>query len=252
MTRGGEKYDVIVIGSGPAGQKGAIQAAKAGCRVAMVEQAGDVGGECVRRGTIPSKSLRETAIQYLNLKRNSDWLEMQMPDAVPVAGLINRLHHVVGSHVVTMQDQLRRNGVVLHHGKGRLISPRQVEVLSLAGEKTTLSAEILLLATGSRPRQPPELPLDHEHVLDSDSILSMAYLPSSLTVLGAGVIACEYASSFAHLGVEVTIIDRGPRLVGVLDDQAALAGGEAVGLHDEREAEGCFLHEGTGVVDRAA
>ena len=116
-------------------------------------------------------------------------------------------------------DQLARNGVTFRHGRARLLSPHEVQLEAVDGACQTLLADTIVLATGSRPRSIPEIPIDHEHVLDSDSILSMIYLPRSLTMLGGGVIACEYAATFALLGVEVTLIDRAPRPLSFLDKE---------------------------------
>src|SRR5882757_8309632 len=124
---------------------------------------------------------------------------------------MTRLDQVVKANVAYLGRQLERNSIHLLHGRARFVSDRQLEVLSVDGRRRQLTAGAIFIATGSRPRTPPEIPVDHENILDSDSILSMLYLPGSLTVLGGGVIACEYASIFAHLGVKVTMIDRTPR-----------------------------------------
>jgi NAD(P) transhydrogenase len=210
-------FDVLVIGSGPAGQKAAVQSVKAGRRVAMVEQEATVGGMCVHRGTIPSKTLRESALQLSRLRRSAAMLDFTLKPGLEVASLMQRLDQVVTAHVAYMGRQMARNGVNLFHGRARFLSDRMVEVLALDGSARRLTAETIFIATGSRPRTPAEIPVDHENVLDSDSILSMLYLPASLTVLGGGVIACEYATIFAHLGVEVTMIDRADRPLKFMD-----------------------------------
>ena len=204
-------FDMLVIGSGPAGQKAAIQAVKAGRRVAVIEQELGVGGMCVHRGTIPSKTLRESALQLSRLRRSAALLDFTLKPDLEVAALMTRLDEVVSAHVGYMGRQLERNGIRVYHGRARFVSPREIEVLSVDGMTRRLSGGTIIIATGSRPRTPPEIPVDHENILDSDSILSMLYLPGSLTVLGGGVIACEYASIFAHLGVAVTLIDRADR-----------------------------------------
>jgi NAD(P) transhydrogenase len=210
-------FDVVVIGSGPAGQKAAIQAVKAGRKVAMIEQEQGVGGMCVHRGTIPSKTLRESALQLSRLRRSAEVLEFTLRPDLEVASLMTRLDEVVKAHVAYMGRQIERNGIHLLHGRARFLSDRAIEVLSVDGSTRRLSAATIFIATGSRPRTPPEIPIDHENVLDSDSILSMLYLPGSLTVLGGGVIASEYASIFAHLGVKVTMIDRADRPLKFMD-----------------------------------
>ena len=210
-------YDIVVVGSGPAGQKAAIQGAKAGKKVVLIEQEQGIGGNCVYRGTIPSKTLRETALQFERLKRSSEVFEGRLRLDVPMSVLLHRLDEVVKAHECYMADQLTRNSVTYRHGRARFLSPHEVELETIDGACQALRADTIVLATGSRPRSIPEIPVDHEHVLDSDSILSMIYLPRSLTVLGGGVIACEYASTFALLGVEVTLIDRAQRPLSFMD-----------------------------------
>ncbi len=216
-------WDVIVIGGGPAGHKAAVQAASLGRRVVLVEQERAVGGECVRRGTIPSKTLKETATALLGFQRRSGGVvEVTLAPQTQLESLMVRKDQVIAAHEAFMADELAQAGVERVHGRAKFVGVRQVEVQAIAGTRTTLEAPLVVLATGSRPRTPPEIPVDHEHVLDSDSILSMTWLPKALTVLGAGVIASEYASIFAALGVQVTMIDRGPRPVAFLDDELTM------------------------------
>lgn len=212
-------YDILVIGSGPAGQKAAIQGAKAGKRVCLIEREQGIGGNCVYRGTIPSKTLREGALQLLRMARLGEAFHFRLQPGTQLPTLMHRLDEVVRAHHQFMSDQLRRNGITYLHGRARLLSAHQVEMVSVDGAKQLFSADIIVLAAGSRPRAPMEVPVDHEHILDSDSILSMIYLPKSLTVLGGGVIACEYASIFALLGVEVTLIDKAERPLQFLDKE---------------------------------
>ena len=210
-------FDIVVIGSGPAGQKAAIQGAKAGKHVAVIEREPGVGGGCVYRGTIPSKTLRESALQIDRSKRSSSTLDVRVPPNILVASLMRRVDEVVTAHGVYMEKQLKRNGISFFHGRVRFCSATLLEMLSVDGVKQLFTADTIVIATGSRPRAPVEIPIDHEHILDSDSILSMIYLPRSLTVLGGGVVASEYASIFAALGVQVTIIDRADRPLQFLD-----------------------------------
>jgi NAD(P) transhydrogenase len=211
-------YDVVVIGSGPAGQKAAVQAAKAGRRVAIIEQDATPGGACVRHGTIPSKTLRETTLVLSSFRRRSgDVLTVPLPENLKVESLMTRLDDVIRAHQRYITNQLERNGINLVHGRARFVSPTELEATLVSGTHLRLSGSIIVIAAGSRPRTPPEIPVDHESILDSDSILSLVYLPRSLTVLGAGVIAMEYASIFAALGIAVTVIDKAARPVSFLE-----------------------------------
>ena len=212
-------YDLIVIGSGPAGQKSAIQGAKSGKRVALIEQNREVGGACVYQGTIPSKTLRESALQMVKFLQATDVFEFRMRDDVKISRLMTRLDKVVRAHGAFMSEQVARNGIQRFHGRARFVSDRAIQVNGLDGMTTSLAGKHIVIATGSRPRVPDHIPIDHEHILDSDSILSLVYLPKSLTVLGGGVIASEYASIFALLGVQVTMIDTADRPLKFLDKE---------------------------------
>lgn len=210
-------FDIIIIGSGPGGQKAAVQGAKSGKRVAIVERARDVGGECLYHGTIPSKTLREAALNLARLRTNSNVFEFELRHDLEMRSLISRLDQVLYSQKNSIRRQLNRNNIQLIHGRAKLAGTNQVEVLNLNGSRKVITAEHIVIATGSRPRIPNNIPVDHEHILDSDSVLSMIYLPQSLTVLGGGVIASEYASIFAILGVKVTMIDRAPNPLMFVD-----------------------------------
>jgi NAD(P) transhydrogenase len=221
-------YDVVVIGSGPAGQKAAIQAAKAGKRVAVIERDRQVGGSCVHTGTIPSKSLREHAMRQR--VRQVDLMNE------PIQSLLDGVGQTVAAHDAYMAAQLERNGVTLLRGRARFVAPRELVMRRIDGSRVPVHAPIIIIATGSRPRAPAHLCIDHEHVLDSDSILSLAYLPRSLLVLGGGVIASEYAAMFAALGCKVTQADQldrplaflDPELTGFYLDELERNGGEYI------------------------
>ena len=212
-------YDLIVIGSGPAGQKAAIQGAKSGKCVALIEQTREVGGACVYQGTIPSKTLRESALQMVQFLQATDVFEFRMRDDVKIATLMTRLDKVVRAHGAFMAKQVARNDIERFHGRARFTSDREIQVKGLDGNSTAITGNTIVIATGSRPRVPDHIPIDHEHILDSDSILSLVYLPKSLIVLGGGVIASEYASIFALLGVQVTMIDTADRPLKFLDQE---------------------------------
>jgi NAD(P) transhydrogenase len=214
------QFDVVVIGSGPAGQKAAIQAAKAGVRALVIEEGARPGGACVHRGTIPSKTLRETAVALgLVRRRSGGVLDVTVPEDLKLASLMTRLDLVVAAHQRFIADQLERNGIALWHGRARFASPTQVEVRGVDGSVRVATGKVIVIATGSRPRNPDDVPIDHDNILDSDSILSLSYLPGSLAVIGSGVIGTEYACTFAALGVRVTMIDRSPRPLAFLDEE---------------------------------
>jgi NAD(P) transhydrogenase len=206
-----EIFDVVVIGSGPAGQKAAIQAAKAGRRVAVIERDRQVGGSCVHRGTIPSKSLREHALRQR--VRQVDLMDQ------PIQSLLDGVGETVAAHDAYMAAQLERNHVRLLRGRANFNSSHELVIRRIDGSASMVRASTIIIATGSRPRTPSHLAVDHEHVLDSDSILSLAYLPRSLLVLGGGVIASEYAAMFAALGCKVTQADQYERPLGFLDPE---------------------------------
>jgi NAD(P) transhydrogenase len=226
LTKEDLSFDVVVIGSGPAGQKAAIQAAKAGKRVAVVERERQVGGNCVHTGTIPSKSLREHALRQR--VRRVDL------SAEPIQSLLDGVGQTIAAHDAYMSAQLERNHIELLRGRANFLDANTLAMRRIDGSQARVTAPVIIIATGSRPRTPPHLAVDHEHVLDSDSILSLAYLPRTLLVLGGGVIASEYAASFAALGCKVTQADQYERPLGFLDpeltsfylDELKSAGGE--------------------------
>ncbi len=217
MSDGEFDYDVLVIGSGPAGQKAAVQSAKAGQRVAIVERDSLFGGACVHKGTIPSKTLRENALRVKHMRQNAELAHFELTEETEMATLIDRLDEVLKSHDKYMRRQIDRNQIDRIHGRASFMNAHTVQITKVGGHIKTLKVKTVIIATGSYPRKPDDIPIDHEHIFDSDSILSMLYLPASLTVLGGGVIASEYASIFQALGVKVTMIDRYPTPLGFLD-----------------------------------
>jgi NAD(P) transhydrogenase len=214
-----EHFDLICFGAGPAGQKAAIQAAKAGFRAAVIERDARIGGACLLTGTIPSKALREQALRFSRIHKHASAMSVKIDGAAPLSALLSGVDGVVAAQDRYLRNQMTRNRVHLYRGRGWIESPGQVCVEGLDGSRTELTAAHVLIATGSRPRHVPSVPVDHEHILDSDSILTLSYLPRSMIVLGSGVIACEYASIFAALGTQVTLADKAAEPLGFLDVQ---------------------------------
>jgi NAD(P) transhydrogenase len=212
-----ERFDLVVIGAGPAGEKGAAQAAYFGKRVAIVERESEPGGAAVHTGTLPSKSLRETAL-FLSGYRQLDLygVTVEVEPHLAVAKLIARKDAVRRSETARVLRNLAAHRVELIHGEARFVDDRTVEVGGGHGPRR-LAAEAFLIATGSHPFRPPSIRFDDPDVHDSNDILGIARLPSSLAVLGGGVIGCEYASMFAALGVEVHLVDGRRSLMPFLD-----------------------------------
>jgi NAD(P) transhydrogenase len=210
-------YDLVVIGSGPAGEKGAAQAAYFGKRVAIIEKARAPGGAAVHTGTVPSKTLRETAL-FLSGHRQAELygIKVSLDRTFAVPKLMSRKDKVVESEVERIHWNLDRHGVDYLHGTARLIDPNTVEIDTPSGARR-VTAQFILIATGSVPFNPPEIPFDDPDVDDSDTILKVDRVPDSMAVIGAGVIGCEYASMFAALGVKVTLIEPRNELLSFLD-----------------------------------
>ncbi|TMK33339.1 MAG: Si-specific NAD(P)(+) transhydrogenase [Actinobacteria bacterium] len=213
-----EPLDLVVIGGGAAGEKGAARAAYFGKRVAVVERRDEPGGATVHTGTLPSKTLREAAL-FLSGFRQRDLygVSVQVERHLEVAKLIERKDAVRELETGRMLENLARHKVELVHGSARLVDATTVEVTGNRGERRRFTAETLLIVTGSNPFRPPGIPFDDPDVHDSDSILEIDHLPASLAVLGGGVIGCEYASMFAVLGTDVHLVERRDPLLPFLD-----------------------------------
>jgi NAD(P) transhydrogenase len=215
-------YDLVVIGGGPAGERGAAQAAYFGKRVALVERAPEPGGAAVHTGTLPSKTLREAAL-FLSGYRQLDLygVTVDVDPALRVQRLLARKDAVRDLEVARIHRNLDRHGIDLIRGRGRLSGPHHVAVTRDDGVELELAAEVILLATGSHPRRPDRIPFDDPDVHDADSILEIDRLPASLLIAGAGVIGCEYACMFAALGVRVHLIDARSDLLPFLDAEVS-------------------------------
>lgn len=215
-----DQFDLLVVGSGPAGRRGAIQAAKLGKKVLVVEQGKRVGGVSVHTGTIPSKTLRETA---LNL---SGWRERgfygrayRVKQEISAEDLRRRLLITLDHEVEVLEHQFARNRVQHIRGKASFVDPQTMQVIKDDGEVVTVSATSILLAVGTKPFRPDYMPFDNKTVLDSDELLEIETLPRSMVVIGAGVIGIEYATIFSALDTQVTLIDPKSTMLDFIDKE---------------------------------
>ena len=215
-------YDLVVIGGGPAGEKAATQAAYFGKRVAVVERKPAPGGIAVSDAGIPTKTLRETA-EYLTGFRRRDvyGISLALDARLKLQRMTSRRAEVVAMMTDVVRGNLARMGVEVIHGEGRLRPGRRVSVRLENGDERDFETPVILLATGSRPFHPPEIPFDQPSISDSETILRLESLPRSLLVVGAGAVGCEWASIFTALGAEVTLVEGAPRILPFLDAEAS-------------------------------
>jgi NAD(P) transhydrogenase len=214
-----QAYDLVVIGSGPGGQRAAIQAAKSGKRVAMIEKGLGVGGVCTNTGTIPSKTMREAVLHLSGFYyQNFYGANYRVKETVTMADLNYRIQRVIESEVSVIQAQLQRNGVDLLHGVGSFLDAHRIQVEN-GGGRNELQAANVLIATGTKPAVNAKVPVNGRTIIDSDQILNMTQIPKTLIVVGGGVIGVEYACMFATLGVRVTIVEKRPRLLEFADTE---------------------------------
>ncbi len=210
--------DVLVIGSGPGGQKAAIAAAKLERRVVIIERRDMIGGVCLNTGTIPSKTLREAVLYLTGLdQREMYGQSYRVKDEITIADLAARTTHVVGREIDVVRSQLSRNRVTTLTGTGSFVDPHVVQVDGGDGRIRKVSAEKIVIATGTRPARPPSVAFDDRTVIDSDGIVHLEQVPRSMVVAGAGVIGIEYASMFAALGTKVTVVEQRERMLEFCD-----------------------------------
>ncbi|KIC75893.1 putative soluble pyridine nucleotide transhydrogenase [Neochlamydia sp. TUME1] len=215
--------DLVVIGAGPAGQKAAIQGAKLGKKVIVIDKLPEPGGNCLYSGTIPSKSLREAIIDLTRFyERGFNSGEFALQE-VSIPQLNQRLHKVIEEERSTVYRQLRKNGIRLIYGTARFENPRMLIVMDDDYRLLhQINTEFVVIATGSKPRNPNNIPFDNDVIFDSTRLLGIEKVPSSLIVLGGGIIGSEYASFFAALGTEVTVIDKKDHILPSLDPEIGI------------------------------
>jgi len=213
-----DDFDVLVIGSGPSGQKAAIAAAKLDRRVGLVERPNMLGGVCLNTGTIPSKTLREAVLYLTGLdQREMYGQSYHVKEEITIGDLTSRTHHVVSREADVVRSQLSRNRVAMITGSARFTGPKAVEVDDAEGRSRALTAEKIVIATGTRPARPASVEFDGRTIIDSDGVLEVERIPRSMIVAGAGVIGIEYASMFAALGTKVTVIEQRDRMLEFCD-----------------------------------
>ncbi|MGH9867159.1 MAG: Si-specific NAD(P)(+) transhydrogenase [Candidatus Polarisedimenticolia bacterium] len=214
-----QHYDLLVIGSGPAGQNAAFQAAKLGRRVAVVEKRKVVGGVCINTGTIPSKTLREAVLYLTGYGQHAIYgTAYAVKEHITLEDLLLRTSFVIKREIDVTRAQLRRHGIDLLHGEASFVDPHTLSI-STATETTLVRADSTVIAVGTSPAPAPGVACRSDVLIDSDGILEMKRLPRTLTVVGAGVIGMEYASIFATLGIEVTIVDMREDLLDFVDEE---------------------------------
>ena len=233
-----EQYDLIVIGAGPAGEKGAAQAAYFGKRVCLVERAPKPGGAAVNTGTVPSKTLRETALYFSGLRQRGLYgIDLRVKQDITIADFMHRERSVIETEWSLIADNIARHGIESVQGSACFVDAHTVEVTRYGQPPRVLRAEKFLVATGSRPLAPVGYEIDNEVIVDSDSLLTLQRIPTSMIVVGGGVIGCEYACIFAALGVRVTVVNARARLLSHLDHDVtdtlrqAMTGRLGVSIH---------------------
>jgi len=221
------EYDLVVIGSGPAGQKCAIAAAKARKRVAVIDRMGMIGGVSVHTGTIPSKTVREAIFQLSGLAANPLYGDGSRSHAdISVENVSSRVKAIVARETDVIQAQLKRNGIAIYQGRALFLDPHTVEIQD-GDEGIRVAGSKILIACGTRPAHSPDIPFDNRRIVDTDHLADLGGLPKGIIVVGAGVVGLEYASFMAALGADVTLIDQRPVVLDFVDRQIV----EALSYH---------------------
>ncbi|HSU68680.1 MAG TPA: Si-specific NAD(P)(+) transhydrogenase [Tepidisphaeraceae bacterium] len=221
-------YDLVVIGSGPAGQKAALNAAKLGKRVAIVERATSVGGVCIHTGTIPSKAIREAVLHLTGIRERSVYGDSYaVKQHITMADLLYRCHHVVKTEVEVIRNQMARNNVTMLFGTATFVDAHTIRVIrgdedeDSVGEAVEVKAHHVLIAVGTEPARPASVPFAETRVIDTNELLNLRTLPRNMIIVGGGVIGTEYACMLAAVGVHVTLVESRPRLLEFVDEELA-------------------------------
>jgi NAD(P) transhydrogenase len=213
-------YDLLVLGSGPSGQKAAIAAAKLGRRVAIVDRRDMIGGVCINTGTVPSKTLREAVLYLTGLsQRDLYGSSYRVKDEITVSDLAARTQHVISRQTDVIRNQLSRNHVSMITGTGRFADANAIWVDGGDGREQRVSADKIIIAAGTRPARPDSVDFDDRTIVDSDGVINLEAVPRSMVVVGAGVIGMEYASMFAALGTKVTVVEKRQKMLDFCDDE---------------------------------
>jgi len=250
-------FDVVVVGTGPAGQRAAIQAAKLGRKVLAIERRRTVGGGAVATGTIPSKTLREAVMHLTGLRERSIYgVSYAVKRNITVADLTFRLDHVIRNEVAVVESQLMRNGVELAYGVASFNGPHRMRI-GTGTDQDEIEAGLVVLAPGSEPALSPKFPVDGKNILDTECLFGIRCIPKRLTVVGGGVIGVEYANIFAALGVKVTLVERLDRILGFVDREVVDAlvyhmRDQGVVFRLGEEVESCVLDGETVVATTAS
>ena len=218
-----DHYDLLVIGTGPAGQKAAVQAAKLSKKVGIIERKTVVGGVCTNTGTIPSKSLREAVLYLTGFRQRTIYgASYRLKNTITIEDLAFRANHVIKNEIQIVQHQMARNRVDMFFGSASFVDPHRLKVDTPNGA-LELTADFIVIAVGTEPARPPDIPFDDYTIIDTDGLLAVKRIPDSMIIVGGGVIGTEYASILAAIGVPVTLIDKRPRLLEFVDAEIIAA-----------------------------
>ncbi|HSA60799.1 MAG TPA: Si-specific NAD(P)(+) transhydrogenase [Nitrospiraceae bacterium] len=210
-------YDLLVIGTGPAGQKAAVQAAKLGKKVGLIERKEVVGGVCINTGTIPSKSLREAVLYLSGFRQRSLYgAGYRLKQTITIEDLAFRTSHVIKNEIQIVQQQMARNRVEMITGSASFLDSHRLRIQQSAGS-IEHTADFIVIAVGTEPARPDDIPFDGRTIIDTDGLLTLKRIPDSIVIVGGGVIGTEYASILATLGVPVILVDKRPRLLEFVD-----------------------------------